>query len=100
MKVDPEKSFRLDKTTDTPNETWGKKFTSFQKEVSAISPDGKTIPIIIDPRVANRIVLGWKGESSNSARLPSLPAMDALRQVCAEHSLKLTVMDNGVLVSD
>jgi hypothetical protein len=100
VQVDPEKSFRLDKTVNTPDETWGKKFASFQKDVAALSPDGKTIPIVVDPNIANRIVPGWKAEKANAADLPTLPAIDALRQVCAENSLKLTVMDNGILISD
>jgi hypothetical protein len=100
VQVNPKKSFRLDETVDTPNETWGKKFASFQKDVAALTPDGKTIPIVVDPSVANRIVPGWKAEASRAAHLPTLPAIDALRQVCAENSLKLTVMDNGVLISD
>jgi hypothetical protein len=106
VQVDPEKSFRLDKAVDTPQETWGKKFASFQKEVAELSPHGKTIPIIVDPEISSQIVPGWKAESLSEVKigktLPSLetlPAIDALRQVCAENSFDMTVMDNGILIS-
>lgn len=106
VQVDPEKSFRLDRTVDTPQETWGKKFASFQKEVAALSPNGKSMPIIVEPEISNQIVPGWKAKQSdevkNDKKLPSLqtvPAIDALRQVCSENSFEMTVMDNGILIS-
>ena len=107
VRINPEKTFRLDHTVDTLDESWGRKFASFQHEIAALSPNGETIPIMVDPGISSRIVPGWKAEKfdevKNGSKLPPqkpIAAIDALRQVCAENSFEMTIMDNGILISE